>query len=178
MSPTTNIFSELVGAPSESNLLTNIVAPLLGSGTSPTIQDWVKNYISTSNKLEVDRNSPSLQQGRETILLKASNITGTDGPVEVRVITWPWLIYTPHRSDTTIDSDPTNNMGTPIQYYNYFWFEYFSNLGEWGGEGEVKDAEKEGDIGSFITGKDFQDIAKGENANEQSPTIRYDSIDW
>ena len=180
LSPTTNIFSELVAAPEPKNdgFITNTATPLLGMGTTPPIRDWVRNYISTSNRLEVQRNNPALQNGVETIQLAASNPRGTNGAVEVRVLTWPWLIYTPFIQNVRIETNPANNMGTPVQYFNYFWINYVSNQGQWGGEGEVKDAQREGDIGSFITGKDFEDIAEGENAGESSPTIRNDRIDW
>ena len=91
-------------------------------------------------------------------------------------MTRPWLVYTPFTQNVLVDT--TRNMGNPIQYDNYFSVDLIDNAGQWAGEGEIKGAEEEGDIGSFITGKDFQDIAKGENAGKQTPSIRNDRIDW
>ncbi|MDA3055741.1 MULTISPECIES: hypothetical protein [unclassified Campylobacter] len=68
----------------------------------------------------------------------------------VRVLTNPWLIYTPADSNTQIFVDSINANGIP-QYYNYFKLR-FAIQGNWGGHGKRK---SDGDVvGNFIVTDD------------------------
>lgn len=68
----------------------------------------------------------------------------------VRVLTNPWLIYTPADSNTQIFVDSINADGIP-QYYNYFKLR-FATQGNWGGHGKRK---RDGDVvGNFIVTDD------------------------
>lgn len=176
LSPVSNIFSALraSGATNNNGFLTNNLARALGAATIKDI--WVEGYYPSANTISIIRDNPNLTNGIEPIAINSENVNGTEGVVTVEVLTRPWLIYTPFIQNVLVDN--ARNMGNPIQYWNYFTVFLFDSSGQWGGEGEVKDAEEEGDIGSFISGKNFDDIAKGENADNKTPSIRNDRIDW
>ena len=100
----------------------------------------------------------TLTAGSENINFRANDV----GKTTVRVVTDPWLIYTPNNGDVIMRTLPTENSdyarpylnaGVP-QYYNYFIVNVLNNTtDQWGGEGHVKSG-KEDDVGSFAGGSD------------------------
>lgn len=153
--PSSNIFTDLAALDKS---LTDFSGFVTNTQKIPNDikSEFVSRYSpSPSVGIDIGR-SHSLASGQETMNLRANEV----GSTTIRIVTDPWLIYTPNGGETMMRTLPpevgdyaTIYSGVP-QYYNYFLVRVINVAADqWGGEGHVKSG-KEDDVGSFAGGSD------------------------
>ena len=153
--PSSNIFTDLAALDSS---LTDFSGFVTNTQKIPNdiISEFVSRYSpSPSTGIDIGR-SHSLASGQETMNLRANEV----GSTTIRIVTDPWLIYTPNGGEAMMKTLPPAvgdyakiYSGVP-QYYNYFLVKIINAAADqWGGEGQVKSG-KEDDVGSFAGGSD------------------------
>ena len=153
--PSSNIFTDLATLDSS---LTDFSGFVTNTQKIPNdiISEFVSRYSPSPSKgIDIGR-SHSLASGQETMNLRANEV----GSTTIRIVTDPWLIYTPNGGEAMMKTLPpavgdyaTIYSGVP-QYYNYFLVKIINAAADqWGGEGQVKSG-KEDDVGSFAGGSD------------------------
>ena len=141
--PTGTIFDQLSNEAFRAN---GFVINELDNYTTTNInREFVSAYNPEKPSITKTRENRT-QNGIENTTYNSQSTINT----RVRVLTQPWLIYTPAKSlqRVFVDSVGTNCVA---QYYNYFDIR-FSPQGDWGGHGKRK---SDGDVvGNFVVADD------------------------
>ncbi|MDA3072172.1 hypothetical protein OFN72_05820 [Campylobacter sp. VBCF_03 NA9] len=125
-------------------------------------------------------NGANFKDGVQTI----SVTSATRGSDTIRILTNPWLIYTPdngiHGNKVYIDETPSASeyayrYSGVRQYYNPIEVR-FSLGGAWGGEGTIKDGED--DVGNFVGGNDTSASGNSVETNDEARSYRNNRINW
>ncbi|MDA3078666.1 hypothetical protein OFO07_07030 [Campylobacter sp. JMF_06 NA1] len=183
LKPSSNIFKALKDANEYETMGGGFVINKLSTIDASNIADvFVSRYATSKATITPSgkNNGEKFKDGVQTI----SVTSATRGSDTIRILTNPWLIYTPDNGvhgykvyidDAPSDSEYAYRYSGVRQYYNPIEVRFRLD-GTWGGEGTIKGGED--NVGNFVGGNDTSASGDSVESNDEGRSYRNNRINW
>ncbi|MDA3055224.1 MULTISPECIES: hypothetical protein [unclassified Campylobacter] len=183
LKPSSNIFKALKDANEYETMGGGFVINKLSTIDASNIADVFVSRYATSKATIIPsgkNNGEKFKDGVQTI----SVTSATRGSDTIRILTNPWLIYTPDNGvhgykvyidDAPSDSEYAYRYSGVRQYYNPIEVRFRLD-GTWGGEGTIKGGED--NVGNFVGGNDTSASGDSVESNDEGRSYRNNRINW